>query len=113
MNRNLDIVGTAVIAEGQSEGSDARFTAEIKSMGRVPDTLAVDRRGIAEEKELPSKTTAEGGDGPNWELYGSIIGAVATIIAALLGVYFAGSRRCRPGKKETEGNVEGAVRPPN
>lgn len=120
MKRNLDVVEINVCAEGQNTRADARFTAEIKSMGSVAEKYAVDRssgrKNDSKPRGVPTETTPDnapapkndknesGGGGPNWELYGSIIGAVATIIAAILGVYLAHGKGCR-GRRQTEGKV--------
>jgi len=57
--------------------------------------------GTKPPESQSNETKQVGGGGTNWELIGSIIGAFATIIGALLGVYLVREKRWRYGQQNT------------
>jgi len=103
----------SVIVQGAGQGTDARFTAEIKSMGRLNDGVTAERarnKTNSDKSATDSKEkTSDGGEGVSWELIGSIIGAVSTIVGAILGVYLAQGKWGEKGSRNTDDESIGST----
>jgi len=118
--KNLQLLEVSIIVQAYAP-VDARFYADVESMGRAPEssrktTLAAQTNPSVEDKPRANNSSIGNGNGnannnnqstgdggAKWEIVGSVIGAIATLIAAILTVYLS-QGKCRRRRKENHMN---------